>query len=373
MPELQLAAIFFSLSMVILCTGLVIPYALRDQKALCFALLQVCTLGHLLEPVFTTYSNSFWLEWLSSGLRAAIPAMFWLVCHLTFNDRFQISARTLSIPVFVMLVPALGSLCAYLFSLKYSFIYHWTMTRLPQWLEFLLIAHALATVIRNLRDDLVESRREMRVWLMGGVGFYIALVVVLEQFFSGGPQTFIELQPVVLALLLLFFYGKLFRFRGDMLFHPKNSPDYDQVPPILSPSQEVQAAPDPVIARLHRLMTEEQIYQQEGLTISDLADQMAIQEYRLRKLINQQLGYRNFNDFLNGYRIHRACQRLANEQDASLPVLTIAMDTGFRSLSAFNRAFKERTGITPTQFRRNKPDIPSEPPLKAGLAQTETT
>ena len=371
MPELQLAAIFFSLSMVVLCLGLVFPYALRDQKALCFALLQICTLGHLLEPVFSTYSDSFWLDWLSSGLRAAIPAIFWLVCHLTFNDRFQMSIRTLSIPVFVMLVPSLGSLCAYLFSLKYSFIYHWIMNRLPQWLEFLLIAHALTTVIRNLRDDLVESRREMRVWLMAGVGFYIALVVVLEQFFSGGPETFIELQPVVLALLLLFFYGKLFRFHGDMLFQSNNRSEYADVSS--APSQEVQTAPDPVISKLHRLMTEEQIYQQEGLTISDLAEQMATQEYRLRKLINQQLGYRNFNDFLNGYRIHKACQRLTSEQDASLPVLTIAMDTGFRSLSAFNRAFKERTGITPTQFRRNKPDIPPEPPLKAGLAQTETT
>ncbi|MGI9273977.1 MAG: helix-turn-helix domain-containing protein [Endozoicomonas sp.] len=373
MPELQLAANFFSLSMVLLCIGLVFPFALRDRRALCFALLQICLLGHLLGPVFTSFSDSFWLQWSSSGLRAAIPAMFWLVCHLTFNDRFQLSARTLSIPAIVMLVPALGSLCAYLFSLEYSFIYHWTMNRLPQWLEFLLIAHALVTVIRNMRDDLVEPRREMRVWLLGGAGFYIALVVIMEQFFSGGPQTFIELQPVLLALLLLFFYGKLFRFHGDMLFHSESSPGQVQRSSETSPPQEVHTPADPVIAKLHQLMTEDQVYQQEGLTISDLAEKMTLQEYQLRRLINQQLGYRNFNDFLNGYRIHKACQRLTSEQDASLPVLTIALDTGFRSLSAFNRAFKERTGITPTQFRRSRPVIPPEPPLKAGLAQTETT
>jgi AraC-like DNA-binding protein len=35
-----------------------------------------------------------------------------------------------------------------------------------------------------------------------------------------------------------------------------------------------------------------------------------------------------------------------------VPVLTIAMDTGFRSIGPFNRAFKADTGLTPTEFRR---------------------
>ncbi|MGI9281209.1 MAG: helix-turn-helix domain-containing protein [Endozoicomonas sp.] len=118
-------------------------------------------------------------------------------------------------------------------------------------------------------------------------------------------------------------------------------------------------------------MEEQHFYQTEGITISDLAEALHTQEYRLRKLINQQLGYRNFNDFLNGYRIHEACQRLSKPEESTIPVLTIALDTGFRSLSAFNRAFKERTGITPTQYRKQKPEVPPQPLKNTALAQTE--
>ena len=65
----------------------------------------------------------------------------------------------------------------------------------------------------------------------------------------------------------------------------------------------------------------------------------------------QGLGYRNFSDFLNRYRIEEATRRLCDPAEAGLPVLTIAMDAGFRSLAPFNRSFKERYQVTPSAYR----------------------
>ena len=79
---------------------------------------------------------------------------------------------------------------------------------------------------------------------------------------------------------------------------------------------------------------------------------LKIPEYRLRRLINQRLGYRNFNVFLNNHRIEEAKAALADPAQAEVPVITIAMDAGFQSLGPFNRAFKADTGLTPTEFRR---------------------
>ena len=79
-----------------------------------------------------------------------------------------------------------------------------------------------------------------------------------------------------------------------------------------------------------------------------------IPEYRLRRLINQRLGYRNFNVFLNEHRIDEAKAALADPSQAEVPVITIAMDAGFQSLGPFNRAFKATTGVTPTEYRRLK-------------------
>jgi AraC-like DNA-binding protein len=55
---------------------------------------------------------------------------------------------------------------------------------------------------------------------------------------------------------------------------------------------------------------------------------------------------------LNFYRIADAKAALADPAQAAVPVLTIALDSGFSSLGPFNRAFKAETGMTPTEFRR---------------------
>jgi AraC-like DNA-binding protein len=102
---------------------------------------------------------------------------------------------------------------------------------------------------------------------------------------------------------------------------------------------------------LERLMTAERAYRQEGLTSGMLAGRLGLPEYRLRKLINEGLGHRNFNAFLNRYRIEEAKAALADPGQKEVTVLTIAMDAGFQSIGPFNRAFKADTGLTPTEFR----------------------
>ncbi|WP_338691320.1 helix-turn-helix domain-containing protein [Bradyrhizobium sp. 26S5] len=104
--------------------------------------------------------------------------------------------------------------------------------------------------------------------------------------------------------------------------------------------------------RLNHLMTTERAYRQEGLTIGLLAARLGMPEYRLRTLINEGLGHRNFNAFLNRYRLDEAKAALADTSQAEVPVLTIALDAGFQSLAPFNRAFKADTGLTPSEFRR---------------------
>jgi AraC-like DNA-binding protein len=66
------------------------------------------------------------------------------------------------------------------------------------------------------------------------------------------------------------------------------------------------------------------------------------------------MGYRNFNDFLHEWRIREACEELARPEQARQPVLSIAMNVGYGSIGAFNRAFKARIGMTPTAYRRNR-------------------
>jgi AraC-like DNA-binding protein len=103
---------------------------------------------------------------------------------------------------------------------------------------------------------------------------------------------------------------------------------------------------------LRRLIAHDRIYREQDLSIASLSQKLDIPEYRLRRLINGQLGHRNFSAFVNGYRLAEAEAALRDPGQADVPILTIALDAGFGSIGPFNRAFKAQTGLTPTEYRR---------------------
>lgn len=97
---------------------------------------------------------------------------------------------------------------------------------------------------------------------------------------------------------------------------------------------------------------EEGIWQVEGLTVGGLAQKVAAPEHQVRKAINQGMGYRNFASFINRARIDAAIKRLEAPEAMDETILQIAFDVGFSSLGPFNRAFRETTGQSPTDFRK---------------------
>ena len=91
-----------------------------------------------------------------------------------------------------------------------------------------------------------------------------------------------------------------------------------------------------------------------NLKVSEFADQIGEQEYKVTRCITNRLQYRNFNHLLNSHRIDRA-KRIFNDPDSRhLTIATIAFDCGFNSLGPFNRAFRQYTGMTPREFRQKQ-------------------
>ena len=85
---------------------------------------------------------------------------------------------------------------------------------------------------------------------------------------------------------------------------------------------------------------------------------MNLPEHRLRKLINGALGYRNFAAFVNDYRIAEAKRRLATPDFVHTQITSLAFDLGYGSLAPFNSAFKERAGLSPSEYREQVLSIP---------------
>lgn len=212
---------------------------------------------------------------------------------------------------------------------------------------------AMAQTVAAWRADLVEGRRRLRVFIVAAGGLYTAVNMATR--LLPGPLAELWRGPVELVVLSAIALAAAWRLVGVSggVFAPpaEAAPPLPQVRPAAA-AVPPDLAEQALLAALSRVMDEEHAYREEGLSIAALAQRLAVPEYRLRRAINQRLGHRNFNAFLNHYRLAEVRQALADPARAQVPVLTLALDAGFQSIGPFNRAFKAATGVTPTEFRK---------------------
>ena len=234
-----------------------------------------------------------------------------------------------------------------------------------------LVTGALVHVLRGLAADLVEPRRRVRAAFSMVVGIEILIIIAIELWLAGTtPSRELELLKSVGALALtMLFAGWLLAPRADLTAALPTIVDPTSSLAVAAPSE----APDADARFRQRLiaaMEHEHLYRREGLTIRALADTLGVPEYRLRRIINEQLGHRNFNAFINELRTAEACRILADPAHERLPILNLALDLGYGSVGPFNRAFRARTGLTPTEFRQAQLPGASGMPPAASSAES---
>jgi YesN/AraC family two-component response regulator len=97
-------------------------------------------------------------------------------------------------------------------------------------------------------------------------------------------------------------------------------------------------------------MEKEKPWLDPELTLSDLAAQFQLNPVQLSALVNNGIG-KNFNDFVNEYRVEAIKKRLDAGASKQFSLLGIAYECGFNSKATFNRAFKKHAGVTPGEYK----------------------
>lgn len=320
-------------------------------------------------------------------LAIAVPPVFWAFCEALFADsdrgadrptttrrptwRTGLVALYLVVSVTLYLLGRIppASLGVYLplFHLSYALRIAFTML-------------AIRAAVAGWRDDLVESRRRLRFVLLLASGAYMLAVLLVELWLRGAvaPQLLEALNSVGLALMLfvvacwflvtspLDLFAAAPSAAPEPQFVATAEPQADAVHvPVPSPQiAELSHTESAWLSELRRVIETEHGYRRPDLGIAALAEELRIPEHLLRRLINRRLGYRNFRDFINSYRLEEAARRLREPADERLPILTIALDSGFASIAPFNRAFRARYGMTPSEYRRAAL-VPDAPPAAA--------
>ena len=203
--------------------------------------------------------------------------------------------------------------------------------------------HGIWVVIINWSDDLVDSRRKLRGAFLAAVGISLIWASWTLNFGYGERNwlpALVSVAALIVATILL--KGRKGVFPGAVSAFEQSA---------LEEQQKRLSEQDVEATKLKEIMNAG-FYRTEKLTLAMLAQKMALPEYKTRALINQTLGYRNFNDYINQLRIADASERLVSDPDA--PILNIALDVGYRTLSSFNRAFKEIHSLSPTDYRAQK-------------------
>ncbi len=122
-------------------------------------------------------------------------------------------------------------------------------------------------------------------------------------------------------------------------------PETSETPTIASVEPEIQVWK----AKLIKHIESAKPYLEPELTLNELAKQMSTNSSLLSKVINDGTG-RNFNDFINHYRVQAVISKLNAGEQKSQTLLGIAMDSGFNSKATFNRSFKKEMGKTPKEY-----------------------
>jgi AraC-like DNA-binding protein len=212
--------------------------------------------------------------------------------------------------------------------------------------EIVSIGFVLAgmyTAIRTRKGDLIEPRMRFRSIFIIGTAILIGITLIVESLPI--PKESVDvlqiLQRSAILALTVFFMIRNFEIKPGFFFKE-------------SPKEKPATAIEDIGLRtkIESLIEEKQVYREEGLTIRKLSEMLNEQEYKVRRVINGDMGFRNFNDFLNKYRVNEACEILSDPAQNRKTILEIAYGLGYQSIGPFNKAFRELKETTPTAFRK---------------------
>ncbi len=219
------------------------------------------------------------------------------------------------------------------------------------WAKVIIPAIFIVGAIYQLRKIKKEEKMALPFYYRGlQLVLALALVYVLAgNFISKGlyfwlDDNFIEwmlnigLMAALLVMMVYLFFKQL--ESGNRFFSEKKYKDSN-----LDKNHSLK-----YFKQLSQLIEQEQLFLDPNFSLSVLAQKMKVNAKYLSQSINENQG-QSFSRFINKQRVEKAKQLLRNPDFDNYSIEGIAIEVGFRSKSAFYKAFKEVTGLSPKEYQ----------------------
>lgn len=210
-----------------------------------------------------------------------------------------------------------------------------------QWLFFIVASGFLIKPI--LRNFFKKSLKPNEKWLLA---VYCAnLMIVLNYVVSFFNVFNLSYITGAISFSIIFYVNVL------ILLHRKKTDDLFNNGVQKYSNKKIEDTQALVlIDKLHQVLKEHKLHQNPNLKLVDLALYLNISSHQLSQLLNDNLG-KTFSNFLNEYRISKACEIIASENNLKLEA--VGYEVGYNSKSNFFASFKKITGTTPSIFKEN--------------------
>jgi len=309
----------------------------RSKYILVLLCISIC--GRLVDGMPSELPPSRFWEVVGKFLSAPNIGLTWWFSLSLIDDKFRLGRLAWA----GMLVPTLLLLLIFLSNVG-------LLNQPPVAVGYILAItqivmglHIIGICVSGYGDDLINARRNLRLWMAILPAVTLIWIVISYQVFSG--YTVVLFRVILILILSVLGLVWLVRFQTSQFnFSPPKS---------RALSDTIDLPQDHVAYdKLMQLIEAEKVYLEDDLGINSLAERIGVPPHQLRTLINQKMGYRNFSQFLAHYRIADIKAALVDPNQAHLPILTIALNGGFSSLTTFNRTFRSEVGMSAGEFRK---------------------
>jgi AraC-like DNA-binding protein len=317
------------------------------------------------------YDNHPWVTFAPLDVSLAFGPLLWLYVASLTRGRLPTRWKLHLLPAAVQIVYSLAA-----FSLPVAAKLQWyrgphlatvaplgLMALLTSCTTYLALGWRRQHEYQCWLDERFADRERWRLgWLTAVVAAFAVMVaaaiVATVVNFAITPLDYFGRIPVVLTSSLIAYALGLLGWRHAGLDLPPQSvvePPIEQLEP--RPSRPAVAFKD-----WARRVDVEGWWREERLTLADVANRLGVSERTLSRGLSEGAGL-NFNEFVNGLRVEGVMRALSGSARGDL--LGVAIDCGFSSKASFDRAFRRRTGQTPSEWRAAALQIP---PIEASGA-----
>ncbi|MEM9833207.1 MAG: helix-turn-helix domain-containing protein [Bacteroidota bacterium] len=205
-------------------------------------------------------------------------------------------------------------------------------------------------VIKNFDNQWIR-----KLWWYASVLIFIWFIILVDLAFfdSQSIDSFLNMLWVSIAIFIYWLmYSGLLQFNlsnNRSILKKKLKEDTNTQKGRPKPS----STSDQHYQALQELMINQHLYRNPDLGREDVASELSISPSYLTQLLKENTG-KNFTSFVNEYRVKAVEEMLIDPSFEPFDVLSIGLEAGFKSKSAYYSTFKSINGLTPAQFKRMK-------------------